>query len=378
MLARTPSPPTLPAPTATHTSAGEIVPFPYVPTEILRDIVDFAAASSPRSAANLTLTASHVRAWVLPMMYHSVVLSTSPSVSKFLAALTSAHLAPSSRLHLRRPLQDLVRNLAILALGPIDSIACIIERCRYVQNRACGFSLSGYKQRTAPLGSDADADAAARSRLAACEQHFLGLACRDGFHPALIAPSTTHLQLQLVPQSAHLLTGLSTHVPALTHLAVSLSASTPPSTLPQLLPELARVLREHETLQVLMVQVAGFGHVKLTDALEEWQAGPAQDDRVVVCAAPISLVRQWGETSAFKIGGLWRRAEGVVRERQEKRRREADEREKRVRPTVRFTAIARPELGRRKASSSRVRRLRSRSRSRTGERVSAQVQVLPL
>ncbi|KAL1748778.1 hypothetical protein HDZ31DRAFT_28929 [Schizophyllum fasciatum] len=368
MLARTPSPPALPARAIERSPAGDVVPFPHMPTEILRDIVDVAAASSPRTAAALALTASHVREWVLPMMYHTVVLSTSPSIIKFLAAISATHLPHTSRLRPRRPLSDLVRNLAILALGPVDSIVSVIERCRRVQNRACGFSLAGYKQRTAPLESDADADAVARTRLAAREQHFLGLSCRDGFHPALIAPSTTHLQLQLLPQTAHLLSGLPEHVPALTHLAVSLSASTPAASLPQLLPELMRLLRGCGTLQVLMLQVAGFGHVKLTDALEEWRAGTAQDDRVVVCAAPISLVRQWTDTNGFAVGGLWRKAERVVRERQEKRRKEAEEREKRVRPTVRFTTIARPELGRRKASSSRVRRLRSRSRSRTGER----------
>ncbi|KAL1658752.1 hypothetical protein GGF50DRAFT_108301 [Schizophyllum commune] len=368
MLARTPSPPALPVRAVERTAEGNVVPFPQVPTEILRDIVDVAAASSPKTAAALTLTASHVREWVLPMMYHTVVLSTSPSITKFLAAVSSTHVPPTSRLRPRAPLPDLVRNLAILALGPVDSIVNIIERCRYVQNRACGFSLAGYKQRTAPLESDEGADAVARTRLAAREQHFLGLSCRDGFHPALIAPSTTHLQLQLVPQTAHLLSGIPEHVPSLTHLAVSLSASTPATSLPQLLPELVQLLRGSNSLQVLMVQVAGFGHVKLTDALDEWRSSTAQDDRVVVCAAPISLVRQWTDTNGFAVGGLWRRAERVVRERQENRRREAEEREKRIRPTVRFTAIPRPDLGRRKASSSRVRRLRSRSRSRTSER----------
>ena len=86
--------------------------FAQLPSELIRQIFEHAAALDTRTALSLSLVASWVHNLAQPYLYHTVILSTARAVTSFTAALTSkpASFAPTH-----------VKHLGILALGPMDA-----------------------------------------------------------------------------------------------------------------------------------------------------------------------------------------------------------------------------------------------------------------
>lgn len=301
--------------------------FSNLPTELVRDIFEHAAVSDKATARALTLVSSAVRHWTEPILYHTVVLSTSRGLRSFLASISNK---PAEFVSTR------VEHLGIFALGPVQSIDRVLNACRGVRSLACGFHMPGYKQM---LGCDA-LQAMKGSR----EQHLLGLSCRDGWDTGLVAPSVTHLRIHLTsfdtgapnaPFGFAFGTGNPTEsdwerlatLSSLTHLAIVYrSSATPPAAV---LPALQRLLSLKDNappainppqLKLILVQVLGGATgdkqpeapVDVINSAAVEEGGSAL--RIVAENAPSSVVRQW--ESAVRGGpGIWDGAEDVVRKR---------------------------------------------------------------
>ncbi|KAH9935488.1 uncharacterized protein B0H18DRAFT_975902 [Fomitopsis serialis] len=307
-------------------STPELSVFSNLPAELLRDIFEHAAADLA-TARTLSLVSSAVRRWTEPLLYQTVVLSSSRSLRSFLTAVCNKP-ADFVRTH--------VRHLGIFALGPVQSIDRVLRACRGVDSLACGFNLPGYKQ---VQGCDA-LQALGGSR----EQHLLGLSCRDGWDTTVVAPSVTHLRIHVTsfnsggtssfafapgpgtpPESGwEQLANLS----SLTHLAIVYrhSPCTPPN---EVFPTLQRLLALHETvpeeanpprLELILVQVIGGlvaspaanAAVEAINAAATEAGGPSL--RIVAEGAPTSVVRQW-EAAVRGGPGIWEGAEEVVKKR---------------------------------------------------------------
>lgn len=295
--------------------------FSHLPTELLRDIFEHAAADDRASARSLALVSSAVRRWTEPALYHTVVLPTAPAVRAFLRAL-SARPADFARTR--------VKHLGIFALGPVNSIDKIVDACTGAQSLACGFSMPGYKK--------ARGEAAPHS-LVSREQHLLGMSCRDGWDSALLGPDVTHLRVHLASScSSPDPLGLATDagadasawdslagLPSLTHLAV-VHHPTASAPVLSLLPTLQRLLAPNSAsapptgpphLQFILVQVLGAGSDTAAEALNDAAvAARGQSLRIVGECAPMSVVKQW-EQSVRAGPGVWAGAEAVVGKRLE-------------------------------------------------------------
>ncbi|CDO74458.1 hypothetical protein BN946_scf184979.g13 [Trametes cinnabarina] len=307
-----------------------VAPFSFsnLPVELVRDIFEHAAHADRATARNLTLVSSTVRHWTDPILYDTVVLSTTRSLRAFVAAIANK---PSEfvRSH--------VRNLGIFTLGPVQSIDRVLKACAGVHSLACGFSLPSYMQ---THGSEA-----LQSLKEPREQHLLGVACRDGWDASLVGPTVTHLRIHLTsfdssrPDSPFAFASAGGQeagwdrlkaLPSLTHLAVVYrpSGSTAPT---DIVPHLSRLLPPQTgtdadsdeslpSLQLILVQVAGAAKdasfagetVQALNAAAESAGGPAR--RIVAELAPLSPARQWEESVR---GGqsVWDNAEMTVRKR---------------------------------------------------------------
>ncbi|KAH9839523.1 uncharacterized protein C8Q71DRAFT_516033 [Rhodofomes roseus] len=308
-------------------SATEPLVFSNLPAELLRDVFEHAAALDPATARTLSLVSSAVRHWTEPLLYETVVLSSSRSLRSFLAAVSSK---PAGFVRTR------VKHLGIFALGPVQSIDRVLNACEGVDSLACGFNLPGYKQ--------VQGCGALQALQGSREQHLLGLSCRDGWDTTVVAPSVTHLRIHVTSfnsgdtSSLAIAPGMGnptesgwerlTSLSSLTHLAIVYrhSPCTPPN---EVFPTLQRLLTLHETapegtnpprLELVLVQVIG-GLVASSAANEAVEAlsaavmkagGPSL--RIVAECAPTSVVRQW-ETAARGGPSIWEGAEEVVKER---------------------------------------------------------------
>lgn len=305
------------------TATGPCI-FAMLPTELIRDIFELAAADRATALA-LARVSSFVRRWTEPVLYHTVVLSSARDLRAFCAAIASKSAEfVSTR----------VKHLGIFALGPIQSIDRVIHACRGVESLACGFSLPVYKQMQ---GSDV-----MQALTASREQHLLGLSCRDGWDASLIGPSVTHLRVHITslagtsgwpfafgsPDPSHWdrLASLST----LTHLAIVYRPS-PSLPAASLFPSLQSLMSPDSTkkevprLQLILVQILGSAHKTRTPAstiadetiaalneAAEKAGGPAL--RIVAESAPLSAALQW-EMSVRDGPTIWESAEAVVNER---------------------------------------------------------------
>ncbi|PIL36104.1 hypothetical protein GSI_01764 [Ganoderma sinense ZZ0214-1] len=297
--------------------------FSDLPVELVRDIFEHAAHSDRTMARSLTLVSSAVRRWTDPILYRTVILSSARSVRAFVDAISnkSADFV-RARVH----------NLGIFTPGPVQSIHRIVFTCSGAQNIACGFSLPAFQQ--------AQGNSALQGLTRPREQHFLGVACRDGWDASFVNPAVTRLRIHLSSFDSSRpdcpfafsdgagqdsgwdrLKALS----ALTHLAIVYrpTGATSPAAI---IPHLASLLPNGgsgeglPSLQLIIVQVAGakkdasFAEeaVKALNAAAVSAAGTAL--RIVAEHAPLSVARQWED--AVKGGqGVWEGAEAIVRER---------------------------------------------------------------
>lgn len=310
---------------------NDIIPFPHLPTELIRcvfnalsfciisscifrEIVELAASCRTTSLA-LTLVSSFVRLWSLPSIYNAVVLRNSGDVKSFLhsisSSLTDSILIPNV------PLAHHVKHLAIFALGPLQSIEGVIMHCPNVSSLACGFSLSSYsainlKLPTAATITEIPSETHIR------ERHLLGLSCRDGIPFALLSQDITHLHVQITSLQV-LLSLLQTHkqLPVLTHLALRI-----PSTLlatPHSASLFFKSLQEYnKNLCTILVLVTDRSEM----AYNEWDVVTGVlDAKVVIQRASGSAVSHWDDTSTWGEGNLWASANLEV----EKRRKAVEE-----------------------------------------------------
>ncbi|KIY73122.1 hypothetical protein CYLTODRAFT_342910 [Cylindrobasidium torrendii FP15055 ss-10] len=260
-----------------------------LPQDIAREIFEFAAYSDRQCAMDLTLVSKDVRLWTLPVLYHTVRLSSTRAVTRFLEAITPSNkstLTPYCPLHRR------VKHLGIFALGPLDAIQRILTLCTDVQNLACGFSLralSTLKALPYFLDSEERQPILPQSR----EYHLIGMSCRDGIPYNSIPSDTTHLHVQLSLDALGTLEALHGKLPSLTHLAVSIQM---PSTKPLglVLPMIEAVLDDASPkLESLRLQVMGSKAQAVADAaINEWNG---RDKRLSVVPSPGSLSKQWQE-----------------------------------------------------------------------------------
>ncbi|KAK7472822.1 hypothetical protein VKT23_000929 [Stygiomarasmius scandens] len=284
--------------------------FPAVPTEILREILEFAVASSRPTTLSLTLVNSNVRLWTLPLLYHSVTLRSASTLKHFLNAfLISA--SQSRRLASNIPLARRVKHLCIMSPGPMQSIQGVLTRCTNIQSLACGFNLASYTQLGFKLPSRVTVRHA--SPRSTRESHLIGMACRDGIPFGILPPDTSHLHIQPLSRQVLLsLTKLHLHLPNITHLAISLpsrvlSTRVIPSSL------LGEILALNVNLKILLVQ--------LTDTLDDANVLPdikscMSDPRVVFRSiGTTSVANQW--ESSVKYGpNIWADAEQTITNRQ--------------------------------------------------------------
>ncbi|KAF8910354.1 hypothetical protein CPB85DRAFT_1305569 [Mucidula mucida] len=262
-------------------------PFPDMPIDILREVVECAASSDLQSALSLTLVSSYTRQWTLPLLYHTVRLSSSRAVSTFHETLStmntgSERLTPSIPLHIR------VKNLAIFALGPMDSIHRILSTCTDVQSLACGFSVQHMLHFGPRLVSPAR------------ELHLLGMSCRDGIPFTAIPMTTTHLHIQLSLDTLPYMNCVNDHLPELTHLALSVPI-THVKSLGLVLSVIECILENSSEIQLLHLQVMGFKGGELVDTIEQSQK---RDSRFIVSRTPGALSRQWMEARRLPYG-VW-------------------------------------------------------------------------
>lgn len=193
-----------------------IRPFPPIPTELLRDILEIASLSL-ETALSITRVSIFTHRWTTPILYNTVSLSTSRSLSSFLSTVSASDAYASY-----------VKNLSITALGPVESISSVLHICNNVQNLACGFSLNSYPNTKPPPTFS--------TKRHLRELHLVGLSCRDlEFNPSIIAfisqhthvDTITHLRIQLAPFSSeshllHSLCQIPSHLTALMHLCIIL------------------------------------------------------------------------------------------------------------------------------------------------------------
>lgn len=297
--------------------------FSNLPVELVRDIFEHAAHSDRDMARILTLVSSAVRRWTDPILYHTVILSSSRSIRAFVDAISNK---PADFVHAR------VRNLGIFTLGPVLSIHRILSTCIGAHNVACGFSLLAYQQ--------SQGSSALRGLIRPREQHLLGVGCRDGWDASLVNPTVTHLRIHLscfdgsrpnCPFAFSNGVGQETGwdrlkaLRALTHLAIVYrpTGTTPPTAI---IPHLIRLLPNGGTegglpsLQLILVQVAGakkdasFAEEAVNGLNAAAVSTGGNAPRIVAEHAPLSVARQWED--AVKGGqSVWERAEAVVRER---------------------------------------------------------------
>ncbi|KAF9033302.1 hypothetical protein BDZ89DRAFT_1063042 [Hymenopellis radicata] len=259
-------------------------PFPDMPIDILREVVGFAASSNIQSALSLTLVSSYTRQWTLPLLYHTVHLSSSRAVSKFCETLSHTNTGPE-RLTPSIPLHRRVKNLAIFALGPMDRIHRILSTCTNVQSLACGFSVQH-------IGSQLVSPAR--------ELHLLGMSCRDGIPFTAIPMTTTHLHVQLSLDTLAYMNCANDHLPELTHLALSVPI-THVKSLGMVLSVVERILENCSEIQLLHLQVMGSKSGELVDTIEQSQK---RDSRFIVSRALGALSRQWMEARSLPFG-VW-------------------------------------------------------------------------
>ncbi|TBU33909.1 hypothetical protein BD309DRAFT_955150 [Dichomitus squalens] len=300
--------------------------FSNLPVELVRDIFEHAAHSDRATARSLALVSSAVRHWTNPILYYTVILSSTRSLRAFADAISSK---PSDFVRTR------VRNLGIFTLGPIPSIHRILSACAGAQNVACGFPLPAYKL--------SQGDSALQGLTHPREQHLLGVACRDGWDASLVNRTVTHLRIQLPsfdssrpdrpfafsdgagPESGW---DRLEALPALTHLAVVYrpTGAVPPAAI---VPHLAGLLPSSlspkgegglPALQLILVQVVGARKDAsfAAEAVAALNAAAVSASRralrIVAEHAPLSVVRQWED--AVKGGqSMWESAEAVVRSR---------------------------------------------------------------
>lgn len=268
-------------------------PFDF-PAEILRDIFELAAQHDRSTALSLTLVSSWVRQWADPIIYHTVVLETNHALESFMTAISRKST---------RFVETQVKHLGIFAMGPIQYIDKVISACSGVNSLACGFPLPWY----ARIGG-----ANTVKSIEPREQHLLGLSCRDGWDPALIGASVTHLRIHITgnhldPEQFNRLRQLQ----SLSHLAIVYRRGT---TGAAAVVSDMRGLLDTLGLQLLLIQIAGFGNAAHEDEVKELNRlamSTEGDVRLVAEKAPLSTVRQW-ESATRGGSGIWDHAEEEV------------------------------------------------------------------
>ncbi|KAH7916505.1 hypothetical protein BJ138DRAFT_1139222 [Hygrophoropsis aurantiaca] len=280
--------------------------FALLPSELILSIFGFAATDRPTACA-LSLVSTWVHAHVEPILYHTVTLSSTKSLTAFLTTIS----AKPDNFALQR-----VKHLGIMALGPIESIEEALSRCTGVTSLACGFSVPSYVHcaRGVPIPDASPYKLA----VSPTEQHLLGrLTCRDGIDMSIISPAVTRLRIQITSETTSQSLSHLLELHKLTHLAViyrndiigGLSH----------VREMLYPILEKGQLKVLLLQVAGAGNEKHLKQIEEWNATATisnfsnstkiHDWRIVAEKAPRSPLQQW------RNGDLWDCAERIVRSR---------------------------------------------------------------
>lgn len=274
--------------------------FPPVPVDVIRAILEIASFSDLETTLNLTLVSASTRQWIIPLIYRTVVLPSSRSVTRFFSTITAV---PIPTLKPAVPLHRRVKNLAILALGPIPPIESLISRCTSLESLACGFSFA-IKSRESfhkPLTAIEKPP----------QQHLLGLSCRDDFPIVRICPQTTHMHIQLPSKIPASLVKIAEYLPELTHLAVSISTIAFASGSPALFRTLSAIMGTDQ-LKVILIQGTGPDGTVVVDEVRRWNSGVGRDLRLVAVKAPISLVKQWEESVISPADGLWCNAEREI------------------------------------------------------------------
>ncbi|KAK0460976.1 uncharacterized protein EV420DRAFT_1267278 [Desarmillaria tabescens] len=276
--------------------------FPGVPIDILRQIFEFASASSASTGLTLTLVSTHIRHWTLPIIYRNVVLSSSRAVTLFLETIATS---AASKLTPAIPLCSRVKNLGVFALGPLPAIEQIISLCDNIESLACGFSLHAYllsNHQMLPRVS--------------CKKHFLGPSCRDGIPFHLISPQTTHFHAQLSLEDFHSILEICNYVSAITHLAISVPVSSKDAV--EIIESTTSALLDSSSpLEFLLIQVMGTKGSEIAEVINARNktrmelAGVQDGFRVVAIRAPTSVVRQW-EKMVISSADLWEDAERKV------------------------------------------------------------------
>ncbi|KAI0342119.1 hypothetical protein BDW22DRAFT_1300349, partial [Trametopsis cervina] len=326
--------------------------FADLPSELILNILEHAAAASVATALSLSRVSSWVRSLTEPFLFHTVVLSTSRALASFHAALLAKPPAFAAA-H--------VKHLGILAPGPVETIDKVLDRCTSVHSLACGFSLPAYKDLHPTISSSSDeatptpavAEAVPQQRQplqalhrapALKEQHLLALSCRDGWDVSLVSPSVTHLRVHVTsPQRPWFpqVGGNTTleasswdlsYLPALTHLAVVWRPAKGQRVEDVLVP-LTRLLgsephpthrndhndedEDQHRLSVILIQILGPRSAQATAVRTLNEAAVRQGGRavrVVAEAAPLSAVSQWedGVRCGSGTASVWSDAEDVV------------------------------------------------------------------
>ncbi|KAJ3724544.1 hypothetical protein C8R42DRAFT_662109 [Lentinula raphanica] len=291
-----------------------ILPFPDLPVELIREILDFAALSCRKTSLSLTLVSSTLRIWTVPILYSTVVLHTASDVKNFLHALSSPY-SPNSRLVLPTPLAQNVKRLAIFALGPLQHIEKIISQCSNAQSLACGFSLASYASINLKLPT-ATVTVELPSQTQIIERHLLGMSCRDAIPFSLLSQDTTHLHAQISSLQV-LLSLLQMHkqLPVLSHLALRI-----PSTLLATRHSASlffKSLQEYNgNLSTILVLITD----RSEEFLGEWEVAKSLScGKVVIERASGSAVSQWENTRMVGKGSLWASANAEVEERRRKK-----------------------------------------------------------
>ncbi|KAH7926716.1 hypothetical protein BV22DRAFT_1194156 [Leucogyrophana mollusca] len=291
-------------------------PFAFLPSELILSVFALAATHRPTACA-LSLVSTWVHTHVEPVLYHTVSLPSTKSLTAFLATLSAK---PD------KFAKERVKHLSIMALGPIDSIEEVLSRCAGVTSLACGFSVPSYVHCARGV-SAVDSDYASHYKLAVSptEQHLLGrLTCRDGLDMSIISPTVTHLRIQITSETTpesltHLL-----DLQNLTNLAIIYRNDLVGGA--QHIRALLDPVLGMGRLKVLLLQVAGTGNEKHLQQIDDWNTtvvtnadtssllNPARvpDWRIVAERAPRIPLRQWQD------GNVWDNAEGTVLEREKR------------------------------------------------------------
>ncbi|KAJ3803009.1 hypothetical protein GGU11DRAFT_763547 [Lentinula aff. detonsa] len=291
------------------TESSALLPFPDLPIELIREILDFAAFSGSKTSLSLTLVSSTFRIWTVPILYSTVVLRNASDVKSFLHALSSPY-AFDSPLVLPVPLSQHVKHLAIFALGPLQHIEKIISRCSNVQSLACGFSLASYASINLKLPTATVVEIPSQTQI--IERHLLGLSCRDSIPFSLLSQDTTHLHAQISSLQV-LLSLLQMHkqLPILSHLALRI-----PSTLLATRHSASLFFKSLEeyngNISTILVLITDRSEA----SLNEWDVAKSMSDgKVVIERASASAVSQWENTSIIGKGSLWASADAEVERR---------------------------------------------------------------